>query len=84
MRGITGIGVLHNKHWHTIPQPKRFRQVSFAAELLEGEKGPMGERVIVYIDDVRLSLTVYFGNRPKMARIDAKKVGKQRFKPSEG
>lgn len=87
MQEITGIGILHNKHWHTLPAPKRFRKVLFRAELLttikKEEMLNVGERITCYVDDIQISLTVYFGNRPKMARIDVKRIGNRRFAPKE-
>jgi len=85
---MTGVGIIFNSHWYTLPLPKRFRQISFQAELVENSKKDappdrrwVGERVKVYVDDVLVSLLVYYGNRPRMSRIDVVKVGKRRYNP---
>jgi len=68
--------------------PKRFRRIDVKAELIrvqkDGEMREIGERIICQADDVQISLIVYYGNRPKMARIDVKKIGKKRFTPMRG
>ena len=85
---ITGIGILYNTQWHTLPMPKRFRRIDVKAELIrvqkEGIMREIGERIVYQADDIQISLIVYYGNRPKMARIDVKKIGKKRFTPMRG
>ena len=82
---VTGMGVLHDKHWHTLPSPKMFHRYEYGAELVRtvknGVETNVGERVTLQADDVRVTLMVYFGHRPKMARVDMKRIGKQRFSP---
>ncbi len=85
---ITGIGIIFNSHWYTLPLPRKFRQLSFHAELVESTKKDVprdrkfiGERLRCYADDILISLLVYYGNRPKMCRVDIIKIGKRRFNP---
>lgn len=88
LKSVTGIGVLYNKHWHTLPFPKKFNHIQYNAELVQINKGgvvvDVGERIICQADDIQINLMVYFGHRPKMARVDVKKIGKQRFSPKGG
>ena len=87
VQGVTGISILYNTYWHTLPLPKKFRHINFHAELLksvkEGAEKVIGERIICQADDVQISLITYYGNRPKMTRIDVRKTGRQRFVPKE-
>lgn len=82
---IRGVGIVYNTQWYAIPVPKKFKQIHYDAEVVlnrkekDPEKQLVGERLICQVDDVQLSLLVYYGNRPKMARLDAIKIGKQRF-----
>lgn len=84
-KSIRGVGIVHNTQWHAIPVPKKFKTVRYDAELIINPKAKdeskrlVGEKVMCYVDDIQFSLLVYYGNRPKMARIDVKKIGKQRF-----
>lgn len=86
---ITGIGIIYNAQWYTLPLPKKFRQVFFQFELVENNKKDapedrkyVGERVKCYADDTLISLLVYYGSRPKMSRVDVIKLGKRRFNPA--
>ena len=82
---ITGIGIIFNSHWYTLPFPKKFRTVSFQAELVENtKKGKdnkqyVGERIRCFADNVMVTLMVYYGNRPKMSRVDLVHIGKRRL-----
>lgn len=83
---ITGIGILHNKKFHTFTFPKKFRKVRFYAELVhsekKGEKRLLGERLICHADDVKMSLLVYTCANPPppvLSRMDVERVGKQMF-----
>lgn len=85
---ISGIGIIWNSHWYTLPLPKKFRNVEFEAELVENhkknapaERKYIGERIKCYADDTLISLLVYYGNRPKMSRVDISRVGKRRHSP---
>ena len=87
-RQITALGKIHNSQWYTLPIPKKFRRISFEAELVENskrnvpiERKYIGERLKCYADDILISLLVYYGNRPRMSRIDVIKLGKRRFDP---
>ena len=83
-KSIRGVGIVHNTQWHAIPVPKKFKSVRYDADLIVNTKAKdeskrlVGEKIMCYVDDICFSLLVYYGNRPKMARIDVKKIGKQR------
>ena len=82
---IRGVGIVYNTQWHALPIPRKFKYVRYDADLIINdnaktpEKKLVGERVICFIDDIKLSLLVYYGNRPKMSRIDAIKIGRARY-----
>jgi hypothetical protein len=88
MEAITGIGCLHNTFWHALTKPKKFRNVQFSVEQLlgkkEGETSTKGERIICQADDIQLTILIYHNVRPKMTRIEMKKIGKLRFVPKKG
>jgi len=82
---ITGIGIIYNSQWYTLPLPKKFKKAIFHAEVVRNRKKLeelVGEKIMCHVDDVQVSLLVYYGNRPKMCRIDVTKVGKMRYNPS--
>ena len=83
---ITGVGILHNKRFTTVPFPKKFRKIRFYAELVscerKGEVKLLGERIICHADDIKLSLLVYTYDDPPPpihSRIDVERIGKQMF-----
>ncbi len=84
---IRGLGIVYNTQWYALPLPKNFNTIRYDADLiinhkaLEDSKRKVGERIICQLDEIRLTLLVYYGNRPKMARIDAIRIGKQRYVP---
>lgn len=82
---ITGIGILHEKKFHTLPLPKGFKQVRFSAELVYKSKGDvkkqLGEQLVCHADNIMLTLMVYtYKNPPSpvLARVDMRRIGKQR------
>jgi len=82
---ITGIGILHEKKFHTMPFPKGFRQVKFSAELVakekDGVKRQVGEKLICHADNIQMTMMVYTYKNPPppiLARIDLVRIGKQR------
>jgi len=85
IQSITGISSLHNTFWHALTKPKRFRKVNYFIELVKHKKNGVekvvGEKIICQADDVQLSILVYYNIRPKMTRIELKKIGKPRFVP---
>jgi hypothetical protein len=82
---ITGINSLFNTFWHALTLPKNFRNVTYGVEKVKhfknGIEQTIGEKIVCHADDVRLTILVYYNTCPKMARIELKKVGKQRFIP---
>ena len=85
---ITGVGIIHNRKFITMPLPKRFKNCQFYAELVykrnkDGKETLQGERLICHADDVKLSLLVYtyVTNPPPpiLCKFDAEKIGKQVF-----
>jgi len=83
---ITGIGILHDRRFHTVPYPKNFTKVNVYAESVfnkkDGEKRKLGERVIVHADQVKLELLVYTYDEPKppiQSRTTMTLIGRQMF-----
>ena len=82
---ITGIGILHDKKFHTFPFPKGFKKVRFQAELVyktkKGITKLIGEKLVCHADNIKLGITVYTYKNPPppvLSRIDLIKIGKQR------
>lgn len=84
---MTGIGCLHNTYWHQLTKPKKFRNVHYSVEKVVHKKNgivkEVGEKIICQADDIQLSILVYYNVRPKMTRIELRKIGKQRYIPEE-
>lgn len=85
-QSITGIGILHDKKFHTIPVPKRFHRIQFYAELVfkSGDDGRQvaGERIVCHADEVKMELMIYTHKNPPppmLSRISMMKIGKQVF-----
>ena len=83
---ITGIGILHNRKFHTLQYPKRFKRIRFYGESVFNEKNGMkrklGERLIVHADQVKLELLVYTYDDPQPpihSRTTMTFIGKQMF-----
>lgn len=83
---ITGMNSLYNTFWHALMVPKNFGKLNYTVEKVkhfkDGIEKVIGEKIICHADNVRLTVLVYYNIRPKMARIELKKVGKQRFIPT--
>lgn len=84
---ITGIGIIHNKHYYAMPYPKKFRCVRFEADLLYNEKKDgikrlTAERLDCFADDAKISLTVYVYNDPPppiALKIEVSRLSKRRW-----
>lgn len=85
---ITGVSSLHHTFWHALVRPKKFRTVKYTVEKVYNTKGGIkkatGEKIICQADDIQLTILVYYNVRPKMTRIEIKKIGKMRFRPKRG
>lgn len=88
---ISGIGILHNKRFLTVPLPKRFKKIQFFAELFfqvrNGERKLLGEKLVVHADEVKLTLLVYTYKDPPppiLSRIEMERIGKQMFPGAMG
>lgn len=84
---ITGIGILHNRKYHTLQYPKRFTEIRFFAESVFNEKNRMkrklGERIVIHADQIKLELLVYTYEDPQPpihSRTTMTFIGKQMFK----
>lgn len=84
-RSITGISVLYNTYWHAITVPQNFKTITYHVERVvcvkHGIEVNVGERIVCHADDIRLTTLVYYNEKPKITRIDMKKVGKPRYIP---
>lgn len=82
---MRGIGSLHHTYWHQLIPPKKFRNVHYTVEKVTHKKNGItkivGEKIICQADDIQLTVLVYYNIRPKMTRIELKKIGRQRFIP---
>lgn len=83
---ITGVGILHNKKFITLPLPKRFKKIRFYAELVykerAGEKSLLGEKLTCHADEVKMTMMVYTHSNtppPVLCRLDIERIGKQMF-----
>lgn len=83
---ITGIGILHDKKFHTLQYPKNFKAVRFYADTVFNDKAGMkrklGERLVAHADGVKLELLVYTYDSPPppvLARTTLSYVGRQMF-----
>ena len=83
---ITGIGILHDKKFHTFQYPKNFKTVNVYAESVfntkEGSRRKLGERLIVHADQIKLEILVYTYDDPKppiQSRTTMTLIGKQMF-----
>lgn len=82
-RAVTGVALAANGVRADLPLPRRFRDVTYAAELVHDRTGePTAERVFAYCDGVVLSITMYLNGRSGRFRVDADRRGTRRFIPS--
>lgn len=81
---VSGIWINSNGYCTTLPLPSGFRRVSFLCRLLKKKDGsPSGEELTFQIDDFRTIVTTYYGDHPKMVKINMKRTGRQRFAPED-
>lgn len=82
---VRGIGCLHHTYWHQLTRPKKFRNINYSVEKVKHEKHgvvkEVGEKITCQADDIQLTILVYYNVRPKMTRIELRKIGNQRYIP---
>ena len=88
VKKITGMSSLYNTYWHALTIPKNFKSIRYIVSKVNcvknGVKETVGEKIICHADNIRMAVLVYYNERPKMTRIEMKKVGKSRFVPNRG
>jgi len=84
---ITGIGVLYKGAHQIVPIPRDMPVKNYFAEpLIEQTKEDVvkltGERLFIYIDGLRITLTVWYQKQgPRVTTFEIKNIGRQVFKP---
>jgi hypothetical protein len=82
-RGVSGVALAANGSRADLPVPRRFRNVTYSAELVYDRAGePTAEKVSAVCDDVVLSVTMWLNGRSSRFRFDADRRGTRRFIPS--
>lgn len=80
--GVTAMSILHDKTLHALPTPQGFTRCAYGAEALFGDGGNVtGERITAHVDDTRITITVYFGQVPRVTRTDVRRIGRARYTP---
>ena len=76
---IRAIGVIHDKMWHVLPTPKKFKRISYQAWMSQRNGQPASLRVSCQADDINIKMVLYYpnGNSPRMVRTDIKRTGRQ-------
>ena len=84
---ITGVGVHHRGAHQMFPIPKDMPVKNYFAEPLiektkDGAITLTGERLLVYVDGLRVTLTVWYQKKgPRVTTFEIKNVGRQMFRP---
>jgi hypothetical protein len=80
---VTSLALGTNGVRADLPLPRRFRDMTFSAEvLLDGSGRPAAERVSVLADGILISLTMSLNGRAGRFRVDLEKRGRVRWIPS--
>jgi len=83
---ITGAGIQHDGTLLALPVPQGFHRKVYEAEVLYRGNGDgrkvAAERLTCYADSIRLSVTAHHGNRPRVVKYAAAKVGRMRYSPA--
>lgn len=85
---ITAAGIHHDGTLHALPLPIGFRRLVFEADVVTRANGGepfdrvAGERLTCYADQVKFTITVHHGTRPKVVRFGGAKVGRMRYSPA--
>ena len=82
---IRGIAFVVDHHQYVIPTPRKFSSLRFDAALVRHRDGSgdiVAFKISIYADDVRAELTVYRGNRPRMARFTLERSGRPVYIPN--
>jgi hypothetical protein len=81
-RGVSGAALGSDGHRADLPLPRRFKQVTYSAELVLDKAGePTAERISAICDGVVVALTMYLNGRTGRFRVDADRRGTRRFIP---
>lgn len=79
---VRGVSLALGDHRADLPLPRRFRELSFSAEVIrDRDDREVAERVSVHADGVVLSLTLHLNGRSGRFRVDLDKRGRPRFRP---
>lgn len=76
---ITGLTVVQRGVQYSLPRPEGFRDATLVAEPVEAGKG--GERLVLALDDIRVSVMVHHGQRA--ARVSVARRWHRVFRPGE-
>jgi hypothetical protein len=79
---VSGLTISSKGVQYSLPRPTGFDNVFFLAEEVkpdEEKRSKGGERIVVIVDDVRITMMVHAAQRS--ARIAITKMGKQKFNP---
>lgn len=82
-RGVSGVALGQEGARADLPVPRRFKVVTYSAELVLDRGGePTAERISAICDGVVLSVTMYLNGRSGRFRVDADRRGTRRYIPS--
>ena len=79
---ITGLTISHRGVLYSFTRPVGFRRVALVAENVEADPAKKikgGERIVCYVDDVRIGIMAH--RLQRAARVTLAKTGRQIFNP---
>lgn len=62
----------------SVPRPESFQSVWYESEIVENRGKQVGERIVVFADDVRLTVTSFLSQAA--TRIELSKIGRRRIR----
>lgn len=76
---IRAVGVIHDKMWHVLPAPMKFKRIKYEAWLSARNGHPASLRVRCQADNVDIRMVLYYpnGKSPRMVRTTIKRIGRQ-------